>query len=149
MAWTCTTLRTMLQLSLFHLTSYVRQSFLCIRTYICIYRGPYISFTISMAWETLKYIHHRNRIQLNRHLLLNCIKWASPLFLIHPSSFFRATGKWFTNDTFQVITALLKRRANTWGRCYDHNFLRFLPIFGTKLAFFLNTNHIFQNLALF
>jgi hypothetical protein len=23
----------------------------------------------------------------------------------------------------------------TWGRCYDNNFLRFLPIFGKKLAF--------------
>jgi hypothetical protein len=29
----------------------------------------------------------------------------------------------------------------TGGRCYDHNFLRFLPIFGGKqLAFFLNTD---------
>jgi hypothetical protein len=26
------------------------------------------------------------------------------------------------------------------GRCYDHNFLRFSPIFGEKMAFFLNTN---------
>jgi hypothetical protein len=28
----------------------------------------------------------------------------------------------------------------TSGRCYDHNFLRFLTIFGKKMAFFLNTN---------
>jgi hypothetical protein len=28
----------------------------------------------------------------------------------------------------------------TRGRCYDHNFLRFLTIFGEKLAFFLKTN---------
>jgi hypothetical protein len=27
-----------------------------------------------------------------------------------------------------------------WGRCYDHKFLRFSPIFGEKMAFFLNTN---------
>jgi hypothetical protein len=26
------------------------------------------------------------------------------------------------------------------GRCYDHNFQRFLPIFGKKLAFFSKTN---------
>jgi hypothetical protein len=25
----------------------------------------------------------------------------------------------------------------SWGRCYDHNFLRFLPIFGEKIGFFL------------
>jgi hypothetical protein len=28
----------------------------------------------------------------------------------------------------------------TWGQCYDHNFLRFLPIFGEKFAFFSKTN---------
>jgi hypothetical protein len=28
----------------------------------------------------------------------------------------------------------------TWGRCYDHNFLRFFPIFGKKLTFFSKTN---------
>jgi hypothetical protein len=27
-----------------------------------------------------------------------------------------------------------------WGRCYDHNFLRFLTIFGEKMAFFSKTN---------
>jgi hypothetical protein len=26
------------------------------------------------------------------------------------------------------------------GRCYDHNFLRFLPIFSEKIAFFSKTN---------
>jgi hypothetical protein len=39
----------------------------------------------------------------------------------------------------------------TRGRCYDHNFRRFFPIFGEKLAFILNTNvmiNFFQNLAL-
>jgi hypothetical protein len=25
----------------------------------------------------------------------------------------------------------------TWGRCYDHNFLQFLPIFGGKIGVFL------------
>jgi hypothetical protein len=38
------------------------------------------------------------------------------------------------------------------GLCYDHNFLRFSPIFGEKIAFFLNTNvmiNFCQNLALF
>jgi hypothetical protein len=28
----------------------------------------------------------------------------------------------------------------TRGRCHDHNFQRFFPIFGKKLTFFLNTN---------
>jgi hypothetical protein len=39
-----------------------------------------------------------------------------------------------------------------WGRCYDHNFLRFLTIFGKKLAFFSKNNvmvKILHNLALF
>jgi hypothetical protein len=39
-----------------------------------------------------------------------------------------------------------------WGRCYDHNFLRFLAIFCKKLAFFSKTNvmiKILYNLALF
>jgi hypothetical protein len=38
------------------------------------------------------------------------------------------------------------------GRCYEHNFLRFLPIFGKKLASFSKTNviiKILHNLALF
>jgi hypothetical protein len=29
---------------------------------------------------------------------------------------------------------------NSRGRCYDHNFLRFLPIFGEKMAFFSKTD---------
>jgi hypothetical protein len=40
----------------------------------------------------------------------------------------------------------------SWGRCYDHNFLRYLPIFGEKIAFFSKTNVMIQflhNLALF
>jgi hypothetical protein len=39
-----------------------------------------------------------------------------------------------------------------WGRCYDHNFLRFLTIFGEKVAFFSKTNvmiNILHKLALF
>jgi hypothetical protein len=42
--------------------------------------------------------------------------------------------------------------AQSRGRCYDHNFLRFFPIFGENMAFFFNTNimiNFFQNLALF
>jgi hypothetical protein len=36
------------------------------------------------------------------------------------------------------------------GRCYDHNFWRFLPIFGEKLAFFSKTNATYnQKFALF
>jgi hypothetical protein len=40
----------------------------------------------------------------------------------------------------------------TRDRCYDHNFLRFLTIFGKKLAFFLKTNvmiKFFHNLPSF
>jgi hypothetical protein len=39
-----------------------------------------------------------------------------------------------------------------WGRCYDHNFLQFFPIFGEKFGVFLKYqcyDQFFQNLALF
>jgi hypothetical protein len=55
------------------------------------------------------------------------------------------------NPVIDVFAAKFYPRL-TWGRCYDHNFLRFFPIFGEKLAFFLYTNvmiNFFQNLALF
>jgi hypothetical protein len=35
--------------------------------------------------------------------------------------------------------------ALTWGRCYDHNFLRFLPIFGEKIGVFLKNQCYDQN----
>jgi hypothetical protein len=37
--------------------------------------------------------------------------------------------------------------APTRGRCYDHNFLRFLPIFGEKIGVFLKNQCYDQNLA--
>jgi hypothetical protein len=39
-----------------------------------------------------------------------------------------------------------------WGRYYDHNFLRFSPIFGEKIGVFLKYqcyDQLFKNLALF
>jgi hypothetical protein len=38
-------------------------------------------------------------------------------------------------------------KIGTRGRCYDHNFLRFLPIFGEKIGVFSKTNFLL-NLAL-
>jgi hypothetical protein len=32
----------------------------------------------------------------------------------------------------------------TRGRCYDHNFLQFFPIFGKKIGVFLNTNVVIK-----
>jgi hypothetical protein len=37
----------------------------------------------------------------------------------------------------------------TWGRCYDHNFLRFSPIFGKKIGVFLKNQCYDQNFAYF
>jgi hypothetical protein len=34
-----------------------------------------------------------------------------------------------------------------WGGCYDHNFLRFLPIFGKKIGVFLKNQCYDQNFA--
>jgi hypothetical protein len=42
--------------------------------------------------------------------------------------------------------------SRTWGRCYDHNFLRFFPIFSEIIGVFLKYQcyyQPFQNLALF
>jgi hypothetical protein len=51
----------------------------------------------------------------------------------------------------EVVWKKVKAVAVNRGRCYDHNFLRFLPIFRrTKLAFFSKTNVtiiFFQKLA--
>jgi hypothetical protein len=42
----------------------------------------------------------------------------------------------------EVISA-----STTWGRCYNHQFLRFLPIFpGKKLAFFSKTNSTYDKI---
>jgi hypothetical protein len=37
---------------------------------------------------------------------------------------------------FSVVQ--LEKNDPIWGQCYDRNFLRFLAIFGKKLAFFKN-----------
>jgi hypothetical protein len=37
----------------------------------------------------------------------------------------------------------------TWGRCYDHNFRRFLTIFGEKIGVFLKNQCYDQNFAYF
>jgi hypothetical protein len=45
-----------------------------------------------------------------------------------------------------------KSLTGTWDRCYDHNFLRFLTIFGEKIGVFLKNqcyDQIFKKLALF
>jgi hypothetical protein len=44
--------------------------------------------------------------------------------------------------TLQKSLSKITRKKNRpiRGRCYDHNFLRFLPIFCEKLAFFSKTN---------
>jgi hypothetical protein len=38
---------------------------------------------------------------------------------------------------------------NTWGRCYDLDFLRFLTTFGEKIGAFLKKQCYGQNFALF
>jgi hypothetical protein len=47
----------------------------------------------------------------------------------------------------QVIATWTKYFSTVWkltrGRCYDHNFRRFFPIVGKKMAFFLKINVIF------
>jgi hypothetical protein len=35
---------------------------------------------------------------------------------------------------------IFTRTIDTWGRCYDHNFLQFFTIFGEKIGVFSKTN---------
>jgi hypothetical protein len=53
----------------------------------------------------------------------------------------------FVQARFDHTTHMLTSWDSTRGRCYDRNFLRFLPIFGVKNGVFLETNvtydHIF------
>jgi hypothetical protein len=58
--------------------------------------------------------------------------------------------RFFTELGYSIIYPF--RQFHTWGRCYDHNFLRFLTIFCEKMAFLSKTNvmiKILHNLALF
>jgi hypothetical protein len=65
-------------------------------------------------------------------------RWCSPGCSWTEASF---AGTWQTNVDLWIR-----------GRCCDHNFLRFLPIFGEKMAFFSKTNVMIKflhNIALF
>jgi hypothetical protein len=46
-------------------------------------------------------------------------------------------SKRFAESEKIVRTSVQKKTLKSWGRCYDHNFLRFLTIFGGKIAVFL------------
>jgi hypothetical protein len=62
----------------------------------------------------------------------------------HPAVHLRST----TCSTSTLVSSL----GTSWGRCFDHNFMRFSTMFGEKLSFFSKTNviiKIFHNLALF
>jgi hypothetical protein len=61
-----------------------------------------------------------------------------------------------TNSAQKVnvhFCCVFHKKHTPWGRCYDHNFLRVLPIFGEKVGVFLKKNNvmikILHNLALF
>jgi hypothetical protein len=49
-----------------------------------------------------------------------------------------SSSKMFYRKT--TLTTYLRRPIWDWGRCYDHR--RFLPIFGKKLAFFLEKDNV-------
>jgi hypothetical protein len=40
-------------------------------------------------------------------------------------------------DAFFLLYKSFINFDKTWGRCYDHNFLQFFPIFGKKIGVFL------------
>jgi hypothetical protein len=45
-------------------------------------------------------------------------------------------------------TNLVAVSQKTWSRCYDHNFLRFFPIFGEKNGVFLKNHCYDQNFCI-
>jgi hypothetical protein len=70
--------------------------------------------------------------------------------LFHEINFITEWSQWLMRSWFQWLISKIFRLIR--GRCYDHNFLRFPPIFGKKWRFskipmFWST--FFQNLALF
>jgi hypothetical protein len=52
-----------------------------------------------------------------------------------------------SNVCRQGLKHILYPRQTTWGRCNDHLFLRFLPIFGEKIGVFLKNQCYDQNFA--
>jgi hypothetical protein len=84
-------------------------------------------------------------------------------FLLHPQAKFRQlydketpSGIWNLWHVLHSpwVGTINQTNPCSWGRSYDHNFLRFFPIFGEKMAFFSKTNvrikiKILHNLALF
>jgi hypothetical protein len=70
--------------------------------------------------------------------------------LVRTLLFFRVNYAESDGETIRVSTRVTgcvgeKNAQNVaqiyfWGRYYDHNFLRFLPIFGEKIGVFLKTN---------
>jgi hypothetical protein len=49
----------------------------------------------------------------------------------------------------KVAQARLRSKPRIWGRCYDHNILRFLTIFGEKIGVFLKNQCYDQNFCIF
>jgi hypothetical protein len=52
-----------------------------------------------------------------------------------------------TPDVSVVDLTVRLAKVSARGRCYDHNFLRFLPIFGEKIGVFLKNQCYDQNFA--
>jgi hypothetical protein len=95
------------------------------------------------------------------HVLVHCTTKnlashasAGFIFKVFPNPFapnlgdtcFECFDTWQCGDRVVSFHRLAKNGFNviadafTWGRCYDHNFLQFFPIFGEKIGVFLNTN---------
>jgi hypothetical protein len=90
-----------------------------------------------MYWRDLKQLSKLCRIWVTREHVFR-------KFGILQTCNFAKRRTWYPK-LFHLLNFLSNK--STGGRCYDHNFLRFLPIFcEKKLAFFSKTNIMIKNL---
>jgi hypothetical protein len=75
------------------------------------------------------------------------LEWKKSHFLLRTLYKFSPPKKpvRFSPKTVRVLRANCTPYRVTRGRCYDRNFLRFLPIFGKKLSCFSKTNLMMAN----
>jgi hypothetical protein len=91
----------------------------------------------NLAKDILLFLRHRSKATKAHDYSVNWIAEQGQPEIVNGSS-----GK-----TINENTSRLSKRSRQWigGRCYDHNFLRFLPIFDEKMAFFSKSNVMIKN----
>jgi hypothetical protein len=94
----------------------------------------------------------KNVLTCGQYICMYCISELTLLLLLVRVKLTNITNIREGLNFFTFFSMKDKLDLNGWGRCYDHNFLRFCQFSAKKLAFFSKTNvmiKILHNLALF